>query len=68
MANYNQAEDYKLWMFIVNGPYVPVKVTTYGKTVPKKPKEFNSNDFRKMEKNAEAKKLLYFGVRSHLRV
>jgi len=41
-----------LWMLIVNGPYIPVKVTTDGKTVPKEPKEVNSNDFRKMEKNA----------------
>jgi len=51
-----------LWMLIVNGPYIPVKVTTDGKTVPKEPKEFDSNDFRKMEKNAKAKKLLCFGL------
>jgi len=37
-----------------------VKVTTDGKTIPKEPKEFNSDDFRKMGKNAKAKKLLYF--------
>ena len=47
-------------MLIVNGPYIPVKVTTDGKTVPKEPKEFDSDEFRKMEKNAKAKKLLYF--------
>lgn len=62
MENYIQAEDYELWMLIVNGPYIPVKVTTDGMTVPKEPKEFNSDDFRKMEKNAKAKKLLYFGL------
>ena len=62
MENYIQAEDYELWMLIVNGPYIPVKLTTNGKTVPKEPKEFNSYDFRKMEKNAKAKKLLYFGL------
>jgi len=60
MKNYIQAEDYELWMLIVNGPYIPVKVTTDGKTVPNEPKEFDSDDFRKMEKNAKAKKLLYF--------
>ena len=59
MENYIQAEDYELWMLIVNGPYVPVKVTTDGKTVSNEPKKFNSDDFRKMEKNAKAKKLLY---------
>ena len=62
MENYNQAEDYELWMRIVNDPYIPVKVTTDGKTVPKESKEFNSDDFRKIEKNAQAKKLLYFGL------
>jgi len=51
-----------LWMLIVNGPYIPVKVITDGKTVPKEPKEFDSDDFRKMEKIAKAKKLLYFGI------
>jgi len=49
-------------MLIMNGPYILVKVTTDGKTVPKEPKEFDSDDFRKMEKNAKAKKLLYFGL------
>ena len=41
MENYIQAEDYELWMLIVNSPYIPIKVTTDGKTVPKEPKEFN---------------------------
>jgi len=62
MENYIQVEDYKLWMLIVNGPYIPVKLTTDGKTALKEPKEFDSEDFRKMEKNAKAKKLLYFGL------
>jgi len=39
-----------------------VSITEDGKTVPKRPHEFNSNDFRKMEKNERAKKLLYFGL------
>ena len=60
MENYIQTEAYELLMLIVNGPYIPVKAITDGKTVPKEPKEFNSDDFRKMEKNANAKKLLYF--------
>ena len=51
-------------MLIVNGPYIPVKITTDGNTVPKEPNEFNSDDFRKMEKNAKAKKLLNFGLES----
>jgi len=39
-----------------------VKITKDGKIVPKKPHEFDSNDFRKMEKNARAERLLYFGL------
>jgi len=49
-------------MLIVNGPYILVKVTIDGKTVPKEPKELYSDDFRKSEKNAKAKKLLYCGL------
>jgi len=62
MENYIHTGDYELWMLIVKGPYILMKVTTEGKTVPKEPKEINSADFRKMEKNAKAKKLLYFGL------
>ena len=47
-----QAYDYELWMIIENDPQIPVRITEDGKTVSKKPHEFDSNDFRKMEKNA----------------
>jgi len=60
MENYIRADDYELWMIIENGPIIPMKVTEDGKTVPKKLEEFNSDDFKKMEKNARAKKLLHF--------
>ena len=49
-------------MIIENGPLIPMKATEDGKTVPKKPKEFNLNDFKMMEKNAKSKKLLYFDL------
>jgi len=62
MENYIQANDYELWMIIVNGPYIPMKAMEDGKTVAKKAEEFDSEDFKKMEKNAKAKKLLYFGL------
>ena len=32
MENYIQADDYGLWIFIENGPYVPMKTTKAGKT------------------------------------
>ena len=62
MENYIQADDYELWMIIENVPLIPNKATEDGKIVPKKPQEFNADDFKMMEKNAKAKKLLYFGI------
>jgi len=49
-------------MIIENDPYIPMKTTEDGQTVCKKSNEFDSDDFKKMEKNARAKKLLYFGL------
>ena len=37
-------------------------ITEDGKTIPKKPHEFDLDVFRKMEKNARVKKLSYFGL------
>jgi len=60
MENYIQAEDYESWMLIKNGPLIPKRIKEYGTTVIKKPEEFDSNDFKMLEKNAKAKKFLYF--------
>ena len=62
LEKYIQAEDYELWMLIKNGPLIPTKVIEDGSKVHKKPEEFNAKDFKMMEKNAKAKKLLYFGL------
>jgi len=62
MENYMQAEDYELWILIKNGPLIPVKVNEEGKAIKNKPKEFDSTNYKMMEKNAKAKKLLYFGL------
>ena len=62
MENHIQADDYELWMIIENGPYIPMNTTEDGIIVPKKPNEFDSDDFKKLEKNAKAKKLLYFDL------
>ena len=61
-GNYIQANDYKLWLLIKNGPLIPKKATEDGKIVPKKPEEFNADDFKMMEKNAKPKELLYFSL------
>ena len=62
MENYIQAEDYELWMLIKNGPLIPGEIKEDSTTVKKKLEEFDSNDFKMMEKNAKAKKLLYFDL------
>jgi len=64
MENYIQPNDCELWMIVENGRLIPMRITEDGKTILKKPHEFDSDDYRKMEKNARAKKLLYFGVRA----
>ena len=62
MKNYIQADDYDLWMLIKHGPLIPKKATENGSLVPKKPEEFNAEEFMMMEKNAKAKRLLYLGL------
>jgi len=62
IENYIQADDCELWMIIKNGPLIPKKAIEDRKIVPKEPQEFNADDFKMMEKNAKAKKLLYFGL------
>jgi len=62
MENYIQAKDYELSVLIKNEPLIPTKVIEDGIEVYKQPDEFNADDFQMMEKNAKAKKLLYFGL------
>jgi len=50
-------------MIIENGPYIPMKTIEDVKAAPKKPNEFDSDDFNKMEKNARVKKMSYFSLR-----
>jgi len=53
MENYIQAEDYELWMLVKNGPLIPMKVNENGTTTHKKLEEFDSDDYKMMEKNAK---------------
>jgi len=47
-------------MLIKNGPLVPKNTEEDGTIIIKKPEAFDSKDYKMMEKNAKAKKLLYF--------
>ena len=49
-------------MINASDPYILMKAMDDGKAVPKKPYEFDWDDFKKMEKNVGAKKLQYFGL------
>ena len=62
MENYIQAKDYELSVLIKNEPLIPTKVIEDESIVHKKSEEFNVEDFKMLEKNAKAKKLLYFGI------
>jgi len=64
VENYIQAEDYELWMLIKNGPLIRKKTKEDGTTIIKKAEEFDSEAYKTIEKNAKAKKLLYFGLGS----
>ena len=66
MENYVQADDYELWMIIKNGPLIPKKAIEHGNIVPKEPQEFNVEDFKMMEKNAKAKKLVLMSTLAFL--
>jgi len=46
-------------MLIKNGPLIPKMIKEDGTTIIKKPEEFNNEDYKMMEKNVKAKKLLY---------
>ena len=62
MEIYIQVKDYELWMLIKNGPLIVMRIKEDGAAVVKKPEEVDSNNFKMMEKNAKAKKFLYFGL------
>lgn len=65
MMNYIQSDDYELWVIIQEGPKIPMKdVIEEGKTksIPKLPNEYTSDDYKMLEKNAKAMKMLYYGL------
>jgi len=49
-------------MLIKNGPLIPKRIKEDDTTIIKKPEEFDGEDYKMMEKNTKAKKLLYFGL------
>ncbi|XP_009616660.1 uncharacterized protein [Nicotiana tomentosiformis] len=52
------ADDYELWTIVNQGPLILTKQNAQNEIVPKDPSKFVAADFRMMEKNAKAKKIL----------
>ncbi|XP_070013383.1 uncharacterized protein [Nicotiana sylvestris] len=52
------AQDYELWTIVNQGPLIPTKQNAQNETVPKDLSEIVTTDFKMMEKNAKAKKIL----------
>ncbi|XP_019231773.1 PREDICTED: uncharacterized protein LOC109212577 [Nicotiana attenuata] len=62
MEDFLTAEDYELCTIVNRGPLTPTKKMKQNETAPKDPSEFVASDFRMMEKNAKAKKILICGL------
>ncbi|XP_070049621.1 uncharacterized protein [Nicotiana tomentosiformis] len=62
MEDFLTAEDYELWTIVNQGPLIPTKQNAQNETVPKDPSEFVAADFRMMDKNAKAKKIVICGL------
>ncbi|XP_070014719.1 uncharacterized protein [Nicotiana sylvestris] len=55
-------EDYELWDIVNDGPLATLKKNAEGVNVPKTRADCTTEDLRKWEKNAKAKKLLVCGL------
>ncbi|XP_070041241.1 uncharacterized protein [Nicotiana tomentosiformis] len=62
MEDFLMAEDYELSTIVNRGPLTPTKQNGQNETIPKDPSEFVAANFKMMEKNAKAKKILICGI------
>ncbi|XP_075107097.1 uncharacterized protein LOC142180075 [Nicotiana tabacum] len=62
MEDFLTDEDYELWTIVNQGHLIPTKQNAQSETVPKDPSKFVAVDFRMMEKNAKANKILICGL------
>ncbi|XP_070039830.1 uncharacterized protein [Nicotiana tomentosiformis] len=58
MEDFLIAENYELRTIVNRGPLTPTKQNGQNEIVPKDPSEFVAADFKMMEKNVKAKKIL----------
>ncbi|XP_070045886.1 uncharacterized protein [Nicotiana tomentosiformis] len=63
MHYFIMTEDLELCDVICDGPFIPMKtIGETAMTVPKTRKEYNDADFKAIEKNFRAKKILVYGI------
>ncbi|XP_070050344.1 uncharacterized protein [Nicotiana tomentosiformis] len=62
MRDHIIGEDYELWDIVTDGPLATMKINAEGVEVPKTRADCTTEDLRKWEKNAKAKKLLVCGL------
>ncbi|CAH9126268.1 unnamed protein product [Cuscuta epithymum] len=62
MENFIKADNYQVWNVIEGGDNVITKLNGEGKIVPKPKAEFTTNDYQKLEHNAQALKYLICGL------
>ncbi|XP_070032482.1 uncharacterized protein [Nicotiana tomentosiformis] len=62
MENFLTAEDYELWTIVNRGPLTPTKQNGENEIVSKDPSKFVAPNFRMMETNAKAKRILICGL------
>ncbi|XP_070045514.1 uncharacterized protein [Nicotiana tomentosiformis] len=62
MRDHIIGEDYELWDIVTDGPLATMKINAEGKEVPKTRADCTTDDLRKLEKNAKAKKWLVYGL------
>ncbi|XP_070047029.1 uncharacterized protein [Nicotiana tomentosiformis] len=62
MRDHIIGEDYKLWDIVTDDPLATLKINAEGVEVPKTRAECTTEDLKKWEKNAKAKKWLVYGL------
>ncbi|KAH0688872.1 hypothetical protein KY289_016230 [Solanum tuberosum] len=62
MEDFIQAEDYELWVRIIDGPLTPTVKDSEGNNVPKPKEQYGEADYKMLGKNALAKCILVCGL------
>ena len=62
MEDFQKAQNYELWMTIINGYLIPMMKDDERKFIPKPNARYGEADYRMLAKNAKAKYILVCGL------